>query len=89
MTAKSATIKSLKSLWSAFPLILGTVLLVGLVPALVPESFYIAVFSKSAALDSLIGSLIGSISAGNPITSYVLGGELLKEGVSLVAVTAF
>ena len=36
-----------------------------------------------------MGSMIGSISTGNPITSYIIGGELLKEGVSLFAVTAF
>ena len=39
--------------------------------------------------DTLIGTLIGSISAGNPITSYIIGGELLNKGVSLFAVTAF
>ena len=36
-----------------------------------------------------IGSFIGSISAGNPITSYIFGGELLSQGISLLAVTAF
>jgi len=33
--------------------------------------------------------LAGSISFGIPVTSYIIGGELLKEGVSLLAVTAF
>ncbi len=28
------------------------------------------------------------MAAGHPLTSYVLGGELLKKGISLVAVTA-
>ena len=32
---------------------------------------------------------MGSVLAGNPVTSYVLGGELLTQGVNLVAVTAF
>ena len=36
----------------------------------------------------LIGTFIGSIAAGNPVTSYILGGELLKGGISLFAVTA-
>jgi len=36
-----------------------------------------------------LGSLVGSISAGNPITSYILGGEFLEQGVGLMAVTAF
>ena len=46
-------------------------------------------FSKNTLLDSAIGSFLGSILAGNPITSYILGGELLQQGVSLMAVTAF
>ena len=37
----------------------------------------------------MIGALLGSVSAGNPITSYILAGEFLKQGVSLLAVTAF
>ena len=39
--------------------------------------------------DTLLGSLIGSISEGSPINSYVIGGELLRNHVSLFAVTAF
>ncbi|MDD2666843.1 MAG: permease [Methanocellales archaeon] len=89
MTIKSATIKSAKSLWNSFPLILGTILLVSLISTIIPKSFYSNIFSKNIVLDSIIGSLIGSISAGNPITSYIFGGELLKQGISLVAVTAF
>ena len=40
-------------------------------------------------LDILCGAGFGSILAGNPINSYVIGGELLEHGVSLFAVTAF
>jgi len=32
---------------------------------------------------------MGSISAGNPVTSYIIGGELVKENVSLIAITSF
>ena len=44
---------------------------------------------KGNFLDVLIGTTIGSLSAGNPATSYILGGELLKQGISLLAVTSF
>ena len=44
---------------------------------------------SNSFLDSFIGSLVGSISAGNPITSYIFGGEMLSQGVGLIAVTAF
>lgn len=39
--------------------------------------------------DTIIGSAIGSIAAGNPIMSYIIGGELMKEDVSLFAITTF
>ncbi len=86
---KEAIARAGKGLWKAFPTILGTILVISLISAIIPKSFYTAVFSKNAFLDSIIGSLVGSISAGNPITSYIFGGELLIQGVSLIAVTAF
>jgi len=65
------------------------ILLISLIAASIPRIFYAAVFRNNPLLDSIIGSVIGSISTGPPITSYILGGEFLKAGVSLVAVTAF
>jgi len=84
-----AILKTGKSLWKALPLILGTILLVSLISAIIPKSFYTTIFSKNIILDSLIGSFVGSISVGTPITSYIFGGELLNQGISLIAVTAF
>jgi len=89
MTIKTAALKSAKSLWNYFPWMLGTILLISLIVKIIPESFYSSVFSNSIISDSIIGSFVGSISAGNPITSYILGGELLSQGISLIAVTAF
>ncbi len=71
------------------PLIFGTILLVSLIVTLIPKSFYLRIFQNNVFLDSIIGSAIGSVSAGNPLVSYILGGELLKQGISLIAVTAF
>jgi len=86
---KEAIKKAGKGLWKSSPMILGTILLISLISTLIPKSFYTTVFSKSLFLDPIIGSLIGSISAGSPITSYIFGGEILNQGVSLLAVTAF
>ena len=86
---KQSIIKTARSLWNSLPIILGTVMLISLIYAIIPKSFYTTIFSKNPLLDSIIGALVGSISAGNPITSYILGGELLKQGVGLVAVTSF
>ena len=81
--------KTLNSFKQFLPIIIGILLLMGLVITIIPKEFYAAVFSGNKFLDPLIGALLGSISGGNPIASYILGGELLKQGVSLLAVTAF
>lgn len=81
--------KSGKSLQQVVPILLGTLLLISLAEAAIPKSFYIKIFQGSGIFASLIGAIVGSISAGNPITSYILGGEMLKEGIGIIAVTAF
>ena len=86
---KQSLIKTSRALWKVFPMIIGTILLVSLVNTLIPKSFYTIIFQKNIILDSLIGSVIGSISLGNPIISYIFGGEFLSQGISLIAVTAF
>ena len=86
---KVAISKSAKSMYSSLPVLLGVIFLVGLISTIIPKTSYHVVFSKNIFFDSVIGSVLGSLLAGNPITSYVLGGELLKQGVSLVAVTSF
>jgi len=63
-------------------------LLTGLILQFVPIQALSSLMGKSKALDALSGALLGSVSAGQPLISYVLGGELLASGVSLVAVTA-
>jgi hypothetical protein len=75
--------------YRVLPLILGTILLVSLLVTIIPKSFYLAVFQGNVVLDPVIGSAVGSVSAGNPLVSYIIGGELLKQGISLIAVTAF
>ncbi len=79
--------------WRSFakflPMLFAVVLLTGLLNALIPKEFYQKIFSHFVLLDSFFGALFGSIMAGNPITSYILGGELLKQGISLVAVLSF
>ena len=81
--------KALRSFGTAFPMLLGVILLLGLFRSFVPNRILSAVFTEELLRDTIIGSLMGSISSGNAVTSYIIGGELLKENVSLVAVTAF
>jgi len=81
--------KALKSFGVSVPILLGVVLLLGLFKIYITPELLSSVFTGNLFRDTLLGSIIGSVSAGNPITSYIIGGELLKEGVSLFAVTAF
>ncbi len=82
-------IKALRSLATALPVILGVILLLGLFKTFVTGEMIQSIFTGGILLDTVVGAGIGSISAGNPITSYIIGGELLKDGVSLYAVTSF
>ena len=89
ISIKQSIIKAARALFKASPLILGTILLVSLITSSIPKSFYPKIFTENPILDSLIGSLLGSISVGTPLISYIIGGELLQQGVTLLAVTAF
>ena len=80
------TIRNFKQI---MPIILGVIMLVSLFLVLIPNSFYASIFTGNKVVDPLMGATIGSISTGNPLISYILGGELLSQGVSLIAVTAF
>ncbi len=86
---KEAVKKSAKAIYRAVPIIIGVILLISLANSIIPKSIYSSLFRGNYFLDPFVGSIVGSILAGNPVTSYVLGGELLEQGVSLIAVTAF
>ncbi|MBA4337025.1 hypothetical protein C0416_04630 [bacterium] len=69
--------------------LLSVMLLIAFIINAIPKDYYAKIFTNNNLIDSIIGAVIGSISAGNPINSYVIGGELLNNGVGLTAVTAF
>ena len=71
------------------PLLLGVIGLVGLFQVLVTPRILASLFRGTAIVDTLIGTLAGGTAAGNPVVSYLLGGELLEQGISLYAVSAF
>ncbi len=86
---KEAAIKSARSLYKAVPILLGILILVSIANVAIPKNLYSRVFSGNFILDPIVGASVGSILAGNPVTSYVIGGEFLKQGVSMVSVIAF
>ena len=81
--------KAIKSFGESFPILIGVVLLLGLFKTFVSKQSISSIFTGDVLQDTVTGSLMGSFLAGNPITSYIIGGELLEGGVSLFAVTAF
>jgi len=88
-TLTQATRKAGRQLLSVLPILTGVILLVGLLRVAVPASTIKAIFSGAMVRDTVFGSLLGSVLAGNPINSYVIGSQLLEDGVSLYAVGAF
>lgn len=70
-------------------IIVSILLLVSLIINVIPKNFFSKFFTGNSLIDSVLGAILGSIAAGNPLQSYILGGELLSQGVSFVAVTAF
>jgi len=79
---------SFRTLKSALPVMAGVLLIVSFLNIFVNE-YYEKIFTNNNILDLLFGNVAGSISFGIPITSYIIGGELLEKGVSLFAITAF
>ncbi|MCB2180949.1 MAG: permease [Desulfobulbaceae bacterium] len=71
------------------PMLVSIIGLVGLLQVTVSPERLSSVFSGNALTDTLVGTLSGAVAQGNPVVSYLLGGELLAQGISLYAVSAF
>ncbi len=82
-------LKSTKTVIGVLPIIAGVLLLFGLFRVFVPTHLIKQVFTGNPIKDTLIGGIMGSLFAGNAVNSYIIGGELLRSGVTLYAVTAF
>jgi uncharacterized membrane protein YraQ (UPF0718 family) len=91
--ASEKIIKSAKQTLNAFGksilILLAVMLLIALVIEAVPADFLLKALTGNKILDSLVGAAFGSIAAGNPLNSYIIGGELLSQGIDLIVVTAF
>ena len=86
---KQAFLKTVQSFKRSLPILLGVLMLLSLVFSLIPKSLYGKIFTGNQIIDPLIGALVGSIAGGNPVTSYIVGGELRLHGISMLAITAF
>lgn len=86
---KKSFFKAGNGIFNMLPVILGVILLIGLFKTFVTDEMIAVLFKGFIFMDGFIGSVIGSIFTGNPITSYIIGYELLIKDVSLFAVTTF
>jgi len=86
---KRIFIQAALGIYHVFPMILGVLGLSALLLTFITPEQVKTVFTGKAWSDALFGTISGSIMMGNAMISYILGGELLKLGVSLFAVTAF
>lgn len=86
---KHAAVITFNSFKMSFPVLIGVLLLISLITSTLPKKYLHLLITGNEILDPILGAVIGSVAAGNPLTSYIIGGELLKQGVSLLAVTAF
>ena len=86
---KTAARNTLRTLLMVLPMLLAVIGLMGLFETLVTPEMIHSIFRGSAWADTILGTFAGAISVGQPFLSYAIGGELLNEGVSLYAVTAF
>jgi len=85
---KQAFLKTIVNLKTAVPIIIGVFMFISYFNPLL-QKYYPSLFSGNLILDPLIGAIGGSIFFGMPITSYIAGGKLMENGVSMIAITAF
>ena len=86
---KEAFNKSLKGFLSMLPMLLAILLLLGIFDVYITNDILLSFFISNNFIDTITGTLLGGVLTGNPMISYILGGELTDAGVSLYAVTAF
>ena len=71
------------------PMLLAILLLLGIFDVYITKDILLSFFISNNFVDTITGILLGGVLTGNPMISYILGGELTDAGVSLYAVTAF
>jgi len=86
---KQAFFNTTRAFKKSLPILMGVFMLLALADTLIPKQTYRLIFTGNCLTDPFMGAVLGSISGGNPLTSYIIGGELKQEGVSMLAITAF
>jgi len=85
---RKSVVRVLRGFANTLPIVIGMLLLTSLLTTLLPQGSLERLFGRGEVWDVIVAAIVGSLAAGHPLVGYVLGGELLARGVSLVAVTA-
>lgn len=86
---QSALNDTLNAFKRMLPLVFGVLLIISYLQSIEASTYIVRFFTGNLLFDTGVGAVAGSILTGNPITSYILAGELKDIGVHLVPVTAF
>ena len=86
---KESFLKALKGFISMLPMLFAIILLLGVFDTYITNEMLLSLFVSNSFIDTIIGTTMGAVLTGNPMFSYLLGGELTNAGISLFAVTAF
>ncbi len=89
ITLKVAFKKAVNNFLSMTPMLVGVIGLVAIMQTYVTPQMLSHLFGYGTTTDILTGTLIGAISSGNPAVSYIISDQLLNQGVTLYAVSAF
>jgi uncharacterized membrane protein YraQ (UPF0718 family) len=71
------------------PILAGIFLIIDLGKQFIPENFIFEVLATSKWMQIWWANILGCLFFSNAAQSYILGGEFLKTGVSLLTVTSF
>jgi uncharacterized membrane protein YraQ (UPF0718 family) len=79
----------MRQLTIMLPVLLGVILLMGLFQAFVSKTWMGHLFAGHPLSDAFVGAVFGSVLAGNPANSYVIGKGFLQADAGLAGVAAF
>ena len=80
--------QALTQIGSMLPVIAGVVFLIGLLTTFMPQRILSDCFSGSTLQGIFKSALVGSLFTGSPANSYIIGKELLDQGIGIGVVTA-
>ena len=89
ITPKIALNKAINNFLSMTPMLLGVIGFIAILQTYVTPEMLAHLFGYGKTTDIFTGTFIGAISSGNPAVSYLISDQLLTQGVSLYAVSAF